>query len=425
MSGTIAPRPPNAPAKTPGAPNSEVLIPEPEAPGALGKFTGRTGPKAPPKPTPWVDVVSRGPARVFFNKIFLLTVLLPTVLSIVYYGFVASDVYVSESRFVVRTPQRAQQTSVIGALLQGTGFQRAQDDSFSVHDFMASRDALKALDDKLQLKAAFSNPALDPLSRFPGPLSEETFEELFKHYTKHVKVAYDQASSITTLTVRAYTAEDAYRINSELLAMGETLVNQINERGQRDLVRFAAAEVAEAEAKAKAAAVAVANYRSRRAVFDPERQSALQLQQVTKLQDEVISAKLQLAQLRALSPANPQIPTLERRVRGLETEMAREMAKVAGGGSESFAEKATDFERLQLERTFADRQVASALTNLETARSEARRQQLYLERIVQPNTPDEAIEPRRLRAILATYLVGLVCWGVFSMLLAGIKEHRD
>lgn len=404
-----------------------MLVPESEAGGKVGPFRGSASkPHAQGTVTlAWADVV-KGPARVLLDKLFLACVFLPTLFSVVYFGFVASDVYISESRFVVRTPQRAQQTGVIGALLQGSGFQRAQDDSFSVHDFITSRDALKALDEKLQVRAGFASEKVDFLSRFPQPWMEDSFESLFRYYTKHVTVNYDAASSITTLTVRAFDATEAFKVNQALLAMGEALVNQINDRGRTDLVKYAQADVAEAEGKAKAAAAALAGYRNRRAVFDPEKQTALQLQQVTKLQDELIAAKLQLAQVRSLSPANPQIPTLERRVRGLEAEMASGMAKVAGGGSNnSFTDKATEYERLQLERTFADRQVASAMTNLESARSEARRKQLYLERIVQPNLPDDSLEPRRMRSILATLIVGLVFWGVLSMLLAGMREHKD
>ena len=75
------------------------------------------------------------------DAIFALTVLLPTVLASLYYGLIASDVYISESRFVVKNPQRQAQ-STIGALLQNTGFTRAQDDTYSVHDYVLSRDAL-------------------------------------------------------------------------------------------------------------------------------------------------------------------------------------------------------------------------------------------------------------------------------------------
>lgn len=39
------------------------------------------------------------------NRLFLACVVAPTLLSSVYYGLIASDVYVSESRFVVRAPE--------------------------------------------------------------------------------------------------------------------------------------------------------------------------------------------------------------------------------------------------------------------------------------------------------------------------------
>lgn len=65
------------------------------------------------------------------------------------------------------------------------------------------------------------------------------------------------------------------------------------------------------------------------------------------------------------------------------------------------------------------------MASLEQARNEAQRKQLYLERIVQPNKPDIAIEPQRIRAILTTLAVGVVVWGILSMLFAGIREHHD
>jgi capsular polysaccharide transport system permease protein len=74
---------------------------------------------------------------------------------------------------------------------------------------------------------------------------------------------------------------------------------------------------------------------------------------------------------------------------------------------------------------FSNKQLASAMVNLESARNEAQRQQIYLERIAEPSRPDAAQEPRRLRGILATFLVGLVAWGVISLLLAGVREHQD
>jgi capsular polysaccharide transport system permease protein len=126
-----------------------------------------------------------------------------------------------------------------------------------------------------------------------------------------------------------------------------------------------------------------------------------------------------------LARDNPQIPVLRQRIALLEREISNESARVTGSGGGSLASRAAEFQRLSLEREFADRQLASTLGSLEQARSEAQRQQLYLERIVQPSLPDAAMQPRRLRNIFTVFLLGLVAWGVITMVYAGIREHLD
>ncbi|MCW2314214.1 hypothetical protein [Rhodoferax antarcticus] len=348
---------------------------------------------------------------------------LPTTLSVIYFGLMASDVYTSESSFVVRSPER-QSASPLGALLKGSGFSRAQDDSYTVHDYVLSRDALAILRDQLKLDKAYSGTDVDRLSRFAGLDADNSFEALHRYYQKMVKVQTDSTSSITTLSVKAFTAQDAVNANRLLLAQSEALVNRLNERGRQDMIKFAQSEVTQAEGKAKAAALALSAYRNQQGVVDPERQATVQLQQVAKLQDELIATTTQLAQLKAFTPQNPQIPSLQNRAKTLEAEIVKENTKVTGG-QKSLANKATDFQRLALESDFANKQLASTMASLESARNEAQRQQVYLERVAQPSLPDVAQEPRRLRSIFAAFVLGLAAWGILSMLLAGVREHQD
>ena len=159
-------------------------------------------------------------------------------------------------------------------------------------------------------------------------------------------------------------------------------------------------------------------------MVDPERQSSLQLQQISKLQDELITTNAQLTQLRTFTPENPQIPALRNRAESLQKAMNAELARVAGGG-QSLTNKAAEYERVALDRAFADKQLATALGSLELARSEALRKQLYLVRIVQPNRPDIAIEPRRIRSVVAVFALGMLAWGILSLLFASVREHMD
>ncbi len=359
------------------------------------------------------------------NKVFLVTVFIPTLIAVIYFGLMASDIYISESRFVVRS-QEQQNVSPLGMLLRGTGFARSQDDAYTVQNYILSRDAMQSLDKDFHIKEKYSDSAIDTYRRFPGMYWwDDSTENFYGYYQKMVGVQLDSASSIITLTTRAFAADTAWSINQRLLELAEDLVNRLNERGRQDLIDYAAREVAVAEERAKATALALADYRNDQGVIDPEKQSSIPFQQVAKLQEELIATKAQILQLQKLASDNPQLPVLQQRARLLDREMEAEMHRIAGAGGSSLAGKAAEYQRLTLEKEFADKMLASAMSTLEQARNEAHRQQLYLERIAMANKPDEAMEPRRVRSIIAVFVLGMITWGVAVMLIAGIKEHHD
>jgi capsular polysaccharide transport system permease protein len=358
------------------------------------------------------------------HYLFGLLVIVPTVGAIIYFGLIASDIYISESRYLLRSPQRQAPAGLVGQLLQSSGLSHSQDDTYAVRDYILSRDALRELDDKLGVRKSFSSAHIDLFNRFPGLGWDKSFEELYRYYGKHVGIEYDPVTSISILTVRAFTAEDAYKINGLLMEMSEQFVNTLNDRSRQDLIRFGDNEVRIASEKVKQASLALLTYRSSQSIFEPDRQAALQLEGVAKIQQELISAEAELVQLTKLSPENPQIPFLKSRAETLRNTIASEASKVTGARG-SFSARAPNFERLALDVEFADKQLGVALAELETARAEAQQKQLYLERLVQPSLPDMALQPRRIRSIFTTFLLGLIAWGVLSMFVASVREHSD
>lgn len=356
------------------------------------------------------------------DRLFLLVVGLPTLLAVLYFGFLASDVYVSKSQFVVRSPDK-QSTNALGVLLQSTGFSNSGDEVYAAHNYVLSRDALQALNQNGAVERAYSDPQISILDRY-NPLGlNSSFEDLYDYYTGKVGVDYNTTSSVTTLTVRAFDPADAFQFNERLIGYAEEIVNQLNDRGRNDLVRLAADEVRSAEAAARSASVELARFRNRYGVVDPEKQAEVQLELVSKLQDELIAARMQLAQLQSIAPENPQIPILQTRIAGLNRQVDVEMGRVAGDRG-SLSASAVRYQRLELDRQLADRRLGTAMSSLQEAQAEARQQQAYVERIVQPNLPDEAQEPRRLRGILAALVLGLLAWGILRLLFAGMREHH-
>lgn len=357
------------------------------------------------------------------DPLFWLTVVLPAILGILYFGFVAEDVYISESRFVVRNPEKPQKAG-IGTILGSAGLGGASEEVRTAQGFIQSRDGLRTLETDGFAKRAWGHDDVSVFNRFNPFGWTGSFEDLYKYYGSKVDASYNSETAITTLTVRAFKPRDAQVMNARLLERAETLVNRLNERGSEDLVKYAEREVAEARAAASKAALELAAYRNRAGVIDPERQATVQLQMISKLQDELIGARMQVLQLSAVAANNPQIPLLRVRVAGLEREIAKQLGQIAGNQG-SLSEAAAQYQRLQVQREFADQQLALSLSALQEARNEARRQRAYVERVAQPSLPDAALEPRRIRGMVSVLVVGLLAWGILSMLLAGVREHRD
>jgi capsular polysaccharide transport system permease protein len=157
------------------------------------------------------------------NALFVLTVVLPTALAVAYFGFIASDVYTSQSSYVVRSPEKPSSGS-LGGLLKGAGFSSARDESFTVQSYILSRDALKVLTDEVAIGTAYASSEVDLLNRFGGLDADNSFEALHRYYQNKVTVLTDTATSISTLTVKAFTAQDAQLANKVLLRESEASV---------------------------------------------------------------------------------------------------------------------------------------------------------------------------------------------------------
>lgn len=356
------------------------------------------------------------------NWLFTGLVILPTLIASLYFGIFASEVYVSESRFVVRSPSKPN-LSPLGVVLGGGSLVGASEESEAVTEFLSSRQGLASIDEDGFAARAWGNPSIFWFDRF-GRLGADTQEDLFEYYLGKVSAEDSTTTMVTVLSVQSFDPQTAQTINRRLLEKSEVLVNELSDRARRDAISFAEAELVRARDQAQGAALALAAFRDREGVIDPELQVSAGLQMISKLQDQLIAAQTQLLQLQTYTPGASQIPFLLTQIRNLEREIANQTAKLAGNTG-SLSSASVRYQELKLASEYAERQLGITLSAYQEAQAEARRKQAYVERIASPSLPDDAAYPRRLRNILATIVLGLLAWGVVSMLLVGIREHKD
>jgi capsular polysaccharide transport system permease protein len=347
---------------------------------------------------------------------------LPTLIAGVYYFAIASDLYLSEAKFIVRSPKQVQ-ASGIGALLQSTGLSRAEDDTAAVQDFITSRDAVRKLERKNDLRDVFNRPEGDFVTRFPGIFFWRTdFEALFRRYDHFVSVETDTSTGVTTLAVKAYRPEDSEMLATALLTYSEQLINELNERARRDALDTARREVERAEQRISEIQKDLTAYRVKQKMLDPKTASGGVLELIGQMNAALATTRAQLGELLKNSPNSPQIPLVRTRIASLDSLIAEERAKLSGE-TDSVVANLTEYERLTLERELAEKALASAFTSLEAARIEAQRQQLYLETIAQPNLADYPLYPKRVVSFAMVLATCLLVYGIAWLLVASAREH--
>lgn len=354
---------------------------------------------------------------------FVLFVILPTLLATVYYGLIASDVYTSESRFIIKSPdQKRSQMSSLANLIQTTGLSGGQEQTNEVLDFVRSRDALKDLEKNAGVREKFASSHADIFSRFPGPIRDNTFENLFKYYGKMVEAQLDTETGMAVVTVNAYTAKDAYEINRRLLDLSEGLVNRLNSRAQTKAISEAQKQVDLATARAKEARVTLAQFRNTQALIDPAKQAVGVLEIANTMVAQRAALQAQLQQMQRVAPNNPSIPALQNHINAISVQIASQDGRVVGPNG-AIASKLGGYESLLVEQEFATENLNVANAALVKARADAQRQEFYLERVVEPNIPDMPLLPSRILNIIIVAAAATCLYFIGWMLIVGILEH--
>ncbi|MCZ8258776.1 MAG: hypothetical protein O9333_01430 [Beijerinckiaceae bacterium] len=355
---------------------------------------------------------------------FALFVILPTLVAIAFYGFIASPRYVSEAQFIVRSVS-SQKASGLEMLFRTFGLARTVDDSYAIQKYLQSRDAVRALEERgLSVAEIYGTSQADFLSRFPRFWRDRSFESRYDYFLDRVTIVEDNVRGISILRVVSFEPQSAQKINQTLMSLAEAMVNRMNHRAQRDIVEVAVNEVRAAEARIIDVQADLTTFRNRELLIDPSKSSLGIIETIATLNADIAYSSAQLKELRTNSPVSPAIPPLVARITSLEERVKVEQSKLTGG-TNSLSDKMAVYEQMTLKRDLAEKGLAAAIKSLDVARQDARRQHIYIEPIVASNLPDQATEPRRIRGIFTILILGFSVFAVLWILSVGAREHKQ
>lgn len=355
-------------------------------------------------------------------KLVLLALLVPTFLSLIYFGLWASPMYIAEARFAVRGAENGViDAGGLASMLLPAGSAIGTDVNI-VTEYIQSPDIMEAVDKELYIFDHFASHDYDIISRLE---SDATRDERLSYWQWAVKPSLDPETGIVALSVKAYDPDVAKKLAEAVLAKSEALVNAMSRRAQDDAITLAMREVKNAEDRVSKAQEAMRAFRDRSGMLDPTSTAGGLQGIVSELESEVVKTKAQIAEASTyMSKDAPALVGLRARLAAVEKQLAAEKLRLAGESkSGSMTSIAGEYEDLQIESEFARQQLVSAMTSLEAARVKAEAQSRYVVAFQVPVLPDESLYPRPFLFTLFVFVGALVIVGICSLIIAAVREH--
>lgn len=361
----------------------------------------------------------------WFRRSFFVLVVLPVAASFVYFQFLASDQFISETQFAVRGATK----SLIGAdALAASGLGvlaglSANQDVFIVAEYIRSQRIIDDLSNEIDLRAIFSAPRADFLSRFDPSKSRDDF---LRYWRKAVEAQVEVVSGLLTVRVKTFSSADSVRLATAIRARCDAIVNELLDGMRRDMTKRGEAEVRAAMDRLAEKRARLEQFRNARMAIDPLNSAHSMSETITELRRELIEVEVKLASARsALDPDGLQIKIL----RSDHSILAAQIASLEGKITSVAPNPATaaaalaEYDRLEVEKTLSEKRAALAEQLLDKAREDANRRHIYLASIEDPTTPQSSLFPRRGFATLTVFFGALAVWCVVSLAVAGVRDH--
>lgn len=342
-------------------------------------------------------------------------------IAVIYFGFIASDRYVSRAELVVK---QADQIKMLPDALSMLGLGGSNhEDILLIQDYLKSADLLDKLDKQLGIKAHYQSHKIDYFSRLPNEVSREEF---LKYYREHLTLRLDELSGVLTIEFQGFDPEYSQKVVGLMLKESEVFINKLGHQVALEQLAFVEKEVDRAYQRVQTEKAKVLEFQNNHHLISPESTSTARLGVVSQIEGELARQQAQLKQLQSyMKETAPAVISVKARVDALTEQLAQEQGRLTGTDKDAMNEVTARYLDVQTQATLAADLYKTGLISLEQARVEAYRKLKHLLIVSQPTLAEDAEYPRRLYNLATIAVLLCLFYGLIVMGLATLREHQD
>lgn len=355
---------------------------------------------------------------------FVLCVVLPTILSGWYLWALAEDQYASKVGFSVRREEAGSSMDFLKGLTNISG--SSSTDTDILFEFIQSQRLVAEMDAEINLRQIWTKPKRDPVFALTD---DSSIEELVKYWNKMITLSYGTGSGLLEVEVRAFEAADAERITQTLFKKSSDMINDLSAIAREDSISYAREELDTALMRLRDARAEVTQFRNSNQIVNPEMDLQSQAGLLARLQQQQAETLIEIDLLADTARADdPRVEQARRKLDVIEKRISAERKKLGfGSGADdgtAFADLVGEYERLVVNREFAEKAYISALAAYDAALAESRRKSRYLAAYMEPTLAETPEYPHRFALLSMIALFLGLSWAITVLITYSLRDRR-
>lgn len=344
--------------------------------------------------------------------------------SALYCFVIGRDRYTATSEFVIQQalPLDGSSASVL------SGASSAPSVLISLLDGQYLQVYLESADVKKRLFPDSKKFEQDYAPSFPdfraGLPANSTAPAQLNFYRKQLFVAPQPLTGTVILSTSGFTADQAYRLNRDLLREARRFVNDVNQSINADQNKFAKKEVKIAENNLSQATRSLEVFQEKHGNLSVGEEQSAASSFIAGLESQLVELKVEEAALRRTyrDPNAPEVSFVADQVDELQLQIRQERERAISENGRDLNTLALEEERLISDVQFAREALQAARLAVDNSRRESLRQFKFVVVLSQPQMPVSPDSNWRWQVFLASIGIVIVGWGVGGFVLNAMRK---
>lgn len=343
---------------------------------------------------------------------------------------VESEKYESSSIIMVKDLSKESSPSALGSLLL-SGSSNEMKDAKLLEVYINSYAMYQKLDRDFNLSSYYASSAIDPLDRLYDETKvswfKNTQENLLEKYQAHTHVMYDEPSTTLKISFAHTHSQVAKEVVEHIVRYAGETLNLFEKQNTKIVLKFL-----EKQEKKKYEAFILSskkllNYQNKHHTLDPKIDIESKSTILASLEAELVQKEVAYnSKLQYLNALSPEMKLAKGNIKYIRKSISKIKRQITGvKGKQELNVDLSDFTLLQSEVEFNKELYRQVLAKLEETKFSIQQNSKNLIVVTPASMADSYRYPNKIKEILTIYIIIFFLYGIISLIITLIAEHKD